>query len=48
MKKGLNIFFNDKEKYTNMVKDSIAEDFSWAKNGQGPVYDYLNLLGVQV
>ena len=47
MKEGLTIFFNDKDEYKQMVKDSIAEDFSWAKEGrEGPVYDYLELLGI--
>ena len=47
LKEGLEIFFNDKATYTNMVRDSIDEDFSWAKEGrQGPVYDYLELLGI--
>ena len=47
LKEGLEIFFNDKATYTNMVRDSIDEDFSWAKEGrEGPVYDYLELLGI--
>ena len=47
LKEGLEIFFNDKATYSNMVRDSIDEDFSWAKEGrQGPVYDYLELLGI--
>ena len=47
IKEGLNIYFNEPEKYQNMVKDSISEDFSWAKeNKEGPVYDYLELLGI--
>ena len=47
MKAGLDIFYNDKTTYSEMVKDSIEEDFSWSKNGKGPVHDYLNLLGIQ-
>ena len=47
LKEGLDIFFNDKEQYQKMIQDSIDEDFSWAKEGrQGPVYDYLELLGI--
>ncbi len=47
MKEGLNIYFNDKDKYKNMVKDSLAEDFSWIQKGkQGPVYEYLSKIGV--
>ena len=47
IKEGLEIFFNDKATYTTMVRDSIDEDFSWAKEGrEGPVYDYLELLGI--
>ncbi len=47
MKKGLNIYFNDKEKYKNMVNDSLQEDFSWVqKCKQGPVFEYLSKMGV--
>ena len=46
MKEGLKIYFDDKEKYFQMVRDSIDEDFSWSKDGKGPVHDYLNLLGI--
>ena len=47
MKEGLTIYFEDKEKYKGMVKDALAEDFSWIKKGkQGPVYDYLEKLGI--
>ena len=29
-----------------MVKDSLAEDFSWIQKGkQGPVFDYLDKIG---
>lgn len=47
MKEGLRIFYDDKKQYSSMVKDSIDEDFSWSKNGKGPVHDYLHLLGIQ-
>ncbi|MBQ9245823.1 glycogen/starch synthase [bacterium] len=48
MKKGLDIYFNDKETYKSMVKDSLDEDFSWIQKGkQGPVYDYLEKLGIE-
>lgn len=47
MKEALTVFFEDKEKYQNMVKDSLAEDFSWIQKGkQGPVFDYLEKIGV--
>lgn len=47
IKKSLNIFFNDKETYSKMIRDSIDEDFSWSKNGSGPVHDYLGLFGIE-
>ena len=47
LKKGLHIFYEDKARYSKMIRDSIDEDFSWSKNGKGPVHDYLNLLGIQ-
>ncbi len=48
MKEGLNIYFNDSEKYKNMVYDSLAEDFSWIQKGkQGPIFDYLERAGIQ-
>lgn len=47
MKEGLKIFYEDKEKYSSMVRDSIDEDFSWSKDSKGPVHDYLHLLGIQ-
>lgn len=47
MKEGLKIFYDNKSKYSNMVQDSIDEDFSWSKDGKGPVHDYLHLLGIQ-
>lgn len=47
IKKGLEIYYNQKSTYTDMVKDSIDEDFSWIKEGKtGPVYDYLELFGI--
>lgn len=47
MKQGLDVYFNNPEQYQNMVKDSLAEDFSWIQKGkQGPVYDYLEKLGI--
>ncbi len=47
IKQGLNIFFEDKEEYFNMVSDCINEDFSWIQKGKkGPVYEYLELLGI--
>lgn len=47
LKEGLNIYFNDKEKYNQMIRDSIDEDFSWSINGKGPAHDYLHLLGIK-
>ncbi|MBR1977414.1 glycogen/starch synthase [bacterium] len=48
MKKGLNIYFDNKKQYSKMVKDSLAEDFSWIQpNKQGPIYDYMNLIGAK-
>ena len=47
MKKGLEVYFNEPEQYQKMVNDSLAEDFSWIQKGkQGPVYDYLEKLGI--
>ena len=47
MKEGLNIYFNDKEKYYSMVQNSLDEDFSWIQKGkQGPVFEYLEALGI--
>ena len=46
LKKGLSIYFDDKTTYMTMVKDSLAEDFSWIQKGkQGPVFDYLDKIG---
>ena len=48
MKKGLEVFYNDKEAYSNMVRDSLAEDYSWIQPGKkGPVFDYLDTIGVK-
>ena len=47
MKKGLDVYFNNPEQYQKMVNDSLGEDFSWIQKGkQGPVYDYLEKLGI--
>lgn len=47
MKKGLEIYFNNPEQYQKMVSDSLSEDFSWIQKGkQGPVYDYLDKIGI--
>ncbi|MCD7740117.1 MAG: glycogen/starch synthase [Candidatus Gastranaerophilales bacterium] len=47
MKEGLNIYYNNPEQYQNMVKDALAEDFSWIQKGkQGPVFDYLEKIGI--
>ena len=48
MKQGIDVYFNEPEVYANMVKDSLAEDFSWIQKGkQGPVYDYLDKIGLK-
>ncbi len=48
MKKALEIYFYDKPRYKNMVKDSLAENFSWIqKNKQGPVFEYLDIMGIK-
>ena len=45
--KGLDIYFNNKQEYENMVSDCLSEDFSWIQKGKiGPVYDYLELFGI--
>lgn len=47
MKEGLNIYFNEPEKYQAMVNDANQEDFSWIQKGkQGPIYDYLDRIGI--
>ncbi len=47
IKQGLEIYFDNPEQYQSMVKDSLAEDFSWIQKGkQGPVYDYLEKVGI--
>ena len=47
MKQGLEVYFNNPEQYQKMVKDSLEEDFSWIQKGkQGPVYDYLDKIGI--
>ena len=49
MKQGLDIYFNNPEQYQNMVKDSLAEDFSWIqKDKQGPVFEYLEKIGIDI
>ncbi len=49
MKKGLDIYYNDKEQYKKMVQDSIDEDFSWIQKGkQGPIFEYLEKLGIDI
>lgn len=47
MKQGFDIYFNDKERYKQMVNNSLQEDLSWIQpNKQGPIFEYLDLLGV--
>lgn len=48
MKKGLDIFFYDKKTYERMTQDALAEDFSWIQpDNKGPVFEYLDLMGIQ-
>ncbi len=44
IKKGLKIFYDDKERYQGMVKDSYTEDLSWSLEG-GPIYEYMKYFG---
>ncbi len=47
MKTALDIYYNDKTKYGQMVRDSLDEDFSWIqKNKKGPVFEYLEKIGI--
>ena len=47
MKEGLKIYFENPQQYEKMVKDSLSENFSWIQKGkQGPVFDYLEKLGI--
>ena len=47
IKKALQIYYFDKPRYNNMIKDSIAEDFSWVQKGkQGSTFEYLDILGI--
>ncbi len=47
MKEGISKFLNDKPSYNKMVMNSLHQDFSWiAPNRQGPIYDYLELFGM--
>ncbi len=47
MKEAMTVYFERPEEYQNMVKDSLDEDFSWIQKGkQGPVFDYLEKIGV--
>lgn len=47
MKKGLEVYFKDKNAYARMVNDALNEDFSWIQPGKkGPVFDYLNYIGI--
>ena len=48
MKKALEIYFYDKPRYQNMVKDSLAENFSWIqKDKQGSIFEYLDIMGIK-
>lgn len=44
---GLDVFFNNKPKYEQMVMNAVSQDFSWIQpNRQGPVYEYLDKFGI--
>ena len=48
MKKGITIYFDNKKQYSKMVQDSISENFSWIQpNKTGPIYEYMNLIGIK-
>ena len=47
IKEGVNTFFNDREKYNDMVMNAVKQDFSWIQpDRQGPIYDYLDKFGI--
>ena len=47
MKEGVSTFLNNKNDYNTMVMNSLKTDFSWVgPNRQGPIYDYLDLFGI--
>ena len=49
MKVALNIYFEKPSEYQNMVKDALAEDFSWIQKGkQGPIFEYLDKIGIDL
>ena len=44
--KALHTYFDEPEKYQNMVKEDLNIDFSWARAGRkGPIYEYTDKLG---
>lgn len=47
MKEAMEVYFEKPDEYQNMVKDSLAEDFSWIqKDKKGPIFEYLEKIGV--
>ena len=49
MKQALDIYFEKPAEYQNMVKDALAEDFSWIQKGkQGPIFEYLDKIGIDL
>ncbi len=45
--KGLDIYFNDKDKYKQMVKNASKFNQSWIQpERKGPIYDYADLFGI--
>lgn len=46
MVEALKMYFNDYDKYKQMVKNDLEIDFSWAQPGkQGPIYEYTDKFG---
>ena len=49
MKEALDVYFEKPAEYQNMVKDALAEDFSWIQKGkQGPIFEYLDKIGIDI
>ncbi|MDD3594339.1 MAG: glycogen/starch synthase [Candidatus Gastranaerophilales bacterium] len=47
MVEALKVYHNDKDKYKQMVAADLQENLSWVRpNDQGPIFEYLNLLGL--
>ncbi len=47
LKKALEVYYFDKARYDNMVKDSVAENFSWLQKGKlGSIFEYTDIFGI--